>query len=259
MGAGRPRPHTRAAQLARVGRAAATGAPDSWSWRERATYAGLGAEHFVFDDSSASPASLEVMATRSNPGGSEDGILRVNPTLGTGAPGAWAPLRPAWTDCTTMRTMQVREIMTSPVISTSAEATVAALAELLVRHRISGVPVLDQAGSLVGVVSEHDLLAKPGDTAAEVMTTALVTVTEDAEVDDVRHLLVERRIGRVPVLAGGRLVGIVSRSDVVAILATEWVCRVCGEPVRGSPRPPGCPRCHGGQDRFVLQEQPPGS
>jgi CBS domain-containing protein len=53
------------------------------------------------------------------------------------------------------------------------------------------------------------------------MTTAVVSVTEDTDVADVRQLLVERRIRRVPVLAGGRLVGIVSRADVVAMVATE--------------------------------------
>lgn len=158
-----------------------------------------------------------------------------------------------------MRPVQARDIMTSPVITTSPGSTVVAVAELLVSHHISAVPVVDESGAPIGLVSEHDLLAKPGGTAAEVMTTALVTVTEEADIDDVRHLLVERRIRRVPVLAGGRLVGIVSRADVVATLATEWVCPVCGEPVRGLPLPPDCPRCHGAQDRFILQEQPPGS
>jgi rubrerythrin len=92
-----------------------------------------------------------------------------------------------------------------------------------------------------------------------VMTTAVVSVTEDTDVADVRQLLVERRIRRVPVLAGGRLVGIVSRADVVAMMATEWVCTACGEPVRGERPPEVCPNCLGGGDRFTLQEQPPGT
>jgi CBS domain-containing protein len=158
-----------------------------------------------------------------------------------------------------MAPVQAKEIMTTAVISARPDAALAAVADLLVRHRISGVPVLDEGEALVGLVSEHDLLAKEGRTAADVMTTALVTVTEDADVDDVRHLLVERRIGRVPVVSGGRVVGIISRGDVVATMATEWVCRVCGEPVRGAGAPTGCPRCHSAQDRFVLQEQPPGT
>ncbi|HEX5266177.1 MAG TPA: CBS domain-containing protein [Acidimicrobiales bacterium] len=60
--------------------------------------------------------------------------------------------------------MQAKEIMTTAVISTRPDATLAAVAELLVRHRISGVPVLDEGEALVGLVSEHDLLAKEGRT-----------------------------------------------------------------------------------------------
>ncbi|MGH3181752.1 MAG: rubredoxin-like domain-containing protein, partial [Streptosporangiaceae bacterium] len=72
-------------------------------------------------------------------------------------------------------------------------------------------------------------------------------------------LLVDRRIRRVPVLAGGRLVGIISRSDLVALMTTEWACQVCGEPVRGEHPPELCPKCLGGPERFILQEQPPGT
>jgi CBS-domain-containing membrane protein len=118
--------------------------------------------------------------------------------------------------------------------------------------------VLDAAGAVVGLVSEYDLLARTGGTAGQVMTQAVISVTEDTDVDDVRHLLVERRIRRVPVLAGGRLVGIVSRSDVVALLTTEWACQVCGESVRGESPPTRCPKCHAA-DRFTAQEAPPGS
>lgn len=151
------------------------------------------------------------------------------------------------------------EIMTSPVVTVSPEAPTSEIARLLARHRISGVPVVDEAGGVVGLVSEYDLLARSGRIAREVMTTAVVTVTEDTDIGDVRHLLVDRRIRRVPVLSGGRLAGIVSRGDVVALLATEWVCEVCGEPVRGERPPDACPKCLGGPDRFVLQEQPPGT
>lgn len=149
--------------------------------------------------------------------------------------------------------------MTTPVISVAAQTPVTEIAETLRRHRISGVPVVDEAGIVVGLVSEYDLLAKPGRTARDVMTTAVVSVTEGTDISDVRHLLVERRIRRVPVLAGGELVGIVSRGDVVALMATEWVCTVCGESVRGERPPQVCPKCLGGSERFVLQEQPPGA
>ena len=150
------------------------------------------------------------------------------------------------------------EIMTTPVVTVSPDTLSGEIAEALGRHRISAVPVVDEVGGVVGLVSEYDLLAKDGLIARDLMTTEVISVTEDTNVADVRHLLVDRRIRRVPVLAGGRLVGIVSRSDVVALMATEWVCQVCGEPVRGERAPDVCPKCGGGEDGFVLQEQPPG-
>lgn len=154
---------------------------------------------------------------------------------------------------------RVGEIMTTPVVTVTPETSTAEIADVLAGNGISGVPVVDDSGAITGLVSEYDLLARIGRTAAEVMTTAVISVTEDTDIADVRHLLVDRRIRRVPVLAGGRLVGIVSRGDVVALMATEWVCEVCGEPVRAERAPDVCPKCLGGADRFVLQEQPPGA
>jgi CBS domain-containing protein len=153
---------------------------------------------------------------------------------------------------------RARDIMTSPVVSVPVSATTGEIAETLHRHRISGVPVVDDSGSVVGLVSEFDLLSRTGARAGDVMTTAVVSVTPETGVDDVRHILVDRNFRRVPVLDGGRLVGIVSRGDVVALMATEWVCEVCGESVRSSTAPQQCPKCNA-TDRFVLQEQPPGT
>ncbi|EWM19175.1 CBS domain-containing protein [Kutzneria sp. 744] len=155
--------------------------------------------------------------------------------------------------------MKVKEIMTTPVVTVRVDASPAMVAAVLGEHRISGVPVVDDAGMVVGLVSEYDLLARSGATVGAVMSTAVISVTEDTDVDEVRHLLVERRIRRVPVLAGTRLVGIVSRADVAALLATEWVCQVCGEPVRGQHAPQSCSKCQAGADRFVLQDPDPGS
>ena len=116
-----------------------------------------------------------------------------------------------------------------------------------------------RTGAVVGLVSEHDLISKDGPTAADVMSPGIVSVTEDAEVDDVRHLLVDRRIRRVPVLSAGQLVGIVSRADIVALIAMEWVCEVCGTQVRGERPPASCPTCAADTVRFVHQPQPPGA
>lgn len=155
--------------------------------------------------------------------------------------------------------LRARDVMSAPVITVAPEAPIREVADALTRHRISAVPVVDTSGAVLGLVSEYDLLARTGRLARDVMTTALISVTEDTAINDIRHLLVDRRIRRVPVLAGGALVGIVSRSDVVALLATEWVCEVCGEAVRGDRPPEMCPKCHGGAERFALQEQLPGT
>jgi CBS domain-containing protein len=154
--------------------------------------------------------------------------------------------------------VQVKEIMTTRVVTVTPDTPVPVIASLLRANRISGVPVTGAEGAVIGLVSEYDLLDRSGETAGEVMTSAVITVSEDTDVEDVRHLLVERRIRRVPVVSGQRLTGIVSRGDVVALLTTEWVCQVCGEAVRGQHPPSRCPRCHVGSGQFILQDASPG-
>lgn len=154
--------------------------------------------------------------------------------------------------------MKVREIMTTAVITVTADAPVPVIAALLRENRISGVPVVDFGGAVIGLVSEFDLLAREGAAAGEVMTSSVIAVSEDTDVDDVRHLLIERGIRRVPVLSGRRLAGIVSRGDVVALLTTEWACQVCGQAVRGRHPPGQCPRCHAAPDQFAMQDPAPG-
>jgi CBS domain-containing protein len=150
------------------------------------------------------------------------------------------------------------EIMTTVVVSVSPDTPIAEIAHRLGVNHISAVPVVDASEHVVGLVSEYDLLAKTGLTAADVMTTAVITVSADTEISDIRDLLVSQRIRRVPVLENGRMVGIVSRGDVVALLTTEWVCGICGESVRGQRPPQRCPKCRAEAGRFALQEQPPG-
>jgi CBS domain-containing protein len=150
------------------------------------------------------------------------------------------------------------EIMSAPVITVSPDTSIGDVADLLRTKDISGVPVVDSDGVLLGLVSEYDLLAKQGAMARDLMTTSVISVSTDTPIPDVRHLLVDRRIRRLPVIDQGQLVGIVSRGDVTALLATEWVCQSCGEAVRGDRPPESCPRCHAGRDRFVLEEQSPG-
>lgn len=149
------------------------------------------------------------------------------------------------------------QVMTAPVITAGPDASRLQIAELLATHRISAVPVLNDDGAVLGLVSERDLLSREGTTAREMMTTAVISVTTDTDIERVRQLLVEQPIRRVPVMSAGLLVGIISRHDLVGRMV-EWACGVCGETVRGAHAPLVCPKCGGGASRFALQEQPPG-
>jgi CBS-domain-containing membrane protein len=129
---------------------------------------------------------------------------------------------------------------------------------LLAKHQISAVPVTDANGAVIGLVSEYDLLARRGTLARDIMSPGIISVTEDTDVEDVRFLLIERRIKRVPVMAGQDLVGIVSRGDIVRLMALHWICQVCGEPARGDQPPQQCPKCAAPGDRFLQEPQHPG-
>ncbi len=147
--------------------------------------------------------------------------------------------------------------MTPKVISVHEDTPVREVAQLLDRHRISGVPVCDALGHMVGLISEYDLIARAdARTAAEAMTRDVISVMEDTSVDEVRFLLVNRRIKRVPVLRGQKLVGIVSRADLVREIALTWVCQVCGDHERGRNPPDTCPKC-GTPSGFEPTVSPP--
>jgi CBS-domain-containing membrane protein len=153
--------------------------------------------------------------------------------------------------------MKVKEIMTANVVSVRDDTSMREVAQALDRHRISGMPVCDDAGHMVGLISEYDLIAKPdARTAAEAMTRDVISVMEDTSVDEVRYLLVQRKIKRVPVLRGQKLVGIVSRADLVREIALTWVCQVCGDHERGTNPPEECPKC-GTPSGFEPSVAPP--
>ncbi|MBT4044077.1 MAG: CBS domain-containing protein [Rhodospirillaceae bacterium] len=144
--------------------------------------------------------------------------------------------------------MRAKDIMTTDVATISPEMAVAEIAQLLMDNKISGAPVIDAAGKAVGMVSEGDLLQQVGlsggakrswwlrlvstpeqdardfvkshgRTAGDIMTTDVVSITEDTSTAEIARLLEERRIKRVPVLRDGALVGIVSRGNLLHALA----------------------------------------
>ena len=140
--------------------------------------------------------------------------------------------------------MLARDVMTRGVLAVRAETPVEEIAALLLSRSISAVPVVDGDDRVVGIVSEGDLMRRTeaetyrrpswwlelvsdpaslardyvkthGRRASDVMTRQVVSVTEDTPVDKIASLLDSRRIKRVPVVREGKLVGVVSRADLL--------------------------------------------
>jgi CBS domain-containing protein len=145
--------------------------------------------------------------------------------------------------------MRVADIMTPAVVTVRPETSVREVARILLDRGISAVPVVDDAGRPLGIVSEGDLVRRfeigtetrrswwlnlfddpekrasrfakeHGRTAEQVMSRELIATTEDASLADVARLLEKHRIKRVPVLRDGRIVGIVSRANILRGLAS---------------------------------------
>lgn len=115
--------------------------------------------------------------------------------------------------------MVARDIMTRDIITASPELSVKGLAMLLIKNQISGVPVADENGKIVGLVSEADIIAKKGKQVQAIMSQQVFTVAEEASVEEIAQLMTRHRIKRVPVMNDGKLVGIVSRADIVNTIA----------------------------------------
>ena len=151
-----------------------------------------------------------------------------------------------------MAALPVKEIMTTDVIAVPKSMAVDEVAILLHERRITGLPVVDERGTVVGVLSEFDTLSREGATAGDIMTGPVIGVTAESSIEEALDLLIDRRIRRVPVLDGGRLVGIVSRSDLLRLFTrTRWTCERCGHFARGLTRPARCARC--GSEQIALQ------
>jgi CBS domain-containing protein len=113
------------------------------------------------------------------------------------------------------------EIMTRDVRTATPAMPTEELAALLAFHNVSGMPVLDEAGALVGIVSEADVIGKPGATVGEIMTSEVIGVAPTMPIQRIAALMAEKKIKRVPVIADGVLVGMVSRADIVRALAAQ--------------------------------------
>jgi CBS domain-containing protein len=113
--------------------------------------------------------------------------------------------------------LEVQEIMTKDVISVSPTMPVKDALDLLLRHRIHGAPVVDGSGRLLGMVSFVDLAARNGATVQDIMVTDPVWAPADASIKKVAALMLDQMARRVPIVAAGRVVGVVSASDIIEL------------------------------------------
>lgn len=144
--------------------------------------------------------------------------------------------------------MTIEEVMTRNVITVGPTTPIHKAAQLMVEHGVSGLPVVNDDGRLVGVVSEGDLILRQkrrgkrpwwrrffedgerlareyqkaiGTTVGEVMTRRVVSISPVWGIETAASILQNRQIRRLPVVLDGQLVGIVSRADLIKALATE--------------------------------------
>lgn len=115
--------------------------------------------------------------------------------------------------------MVAKDIMTKKVITITPTASLKELARTLIKNRISGAPVADKSGKILGVVSEADLVAKKGKQVKAIMSDKVISVTEETPVETIASLMTTHKIKRLPVMRGEKLVGIVSRADIVRAIA----------------------------------------
>jgi len=149
--------------------------------------------------------------------------------------------------------LTAKDIMTTEVITVTLETSAKELADILWKNRISGAPVLDVDGNLIGIVTESDLIDKTKKIHIPTMITLLdsvifletskktekeirkmsgnrvgdlcnrepVTVGEDTPLDEIATIMSEQKVHTLPVLRDGRLVGVIGKKDIIRTLATN--------------------------------------
>lgn len=146
--------------------------------------------------------------------------------------------------------MRAADVMTTRVVAVEPDTPVSEAARLMLDRRVSALPVVDKMGKVIGVVSDGDLMRRPesgterhrswwlelvasnaerarhfekshGGHVRNVMTVGAVTVSEEAPISEIAEILESRGIKRVPVVREGRLVGIVSRADIMRVMITH--------------------------------------
>jgi CBS domain-containing protein len=153
--------------------------------------------------------------------------------------------------------LKASEIMTTEVMTLDPTTLVENAARAMFESSVSGMPVVDDEGRLIGVVSEYDIISKQGRTVGDIMSRDVVSVGKDTDPETIARMITEQRVRRIPVVDGGKVIGIISRSDLVRLFAlTRWSCEDCGYFTRGFERLTACPKC--GSESILLEREPPG-
>jgi CBS domain-containing protein len=152
-----------------------------------------------------------------------------------------------------------QDVMTRTVITASPGMSVEEAASLLARHRITGLPVLDEQGSVIGMISDFDLIGKHGQgrVVADIMTRQVISVSPDTDLSEIGHILTAKHIRRLPVVQGNLLVGLVSRGDLIRRIAQRWICNACGAEEFGPDQPERCASCGADRDSLYQVDAPP--
>jgi CBS domain-containing protein len=147
----------------------------------------------------------------------------------------------------------VAEVMVANVLVVHSGDSIDDAVRLIVDRHITGVPVVDEEHHILGIVAESDVLGKRGQTVDDVMTRDIITTNEAATLDSAAEMMLTRRIRRLPVVRDGRLVGILTRADLLRhVRQTHWTCDWCATTVIGLRRPNACPQCGGESWTFEV-------
>jgi CBS domain-containing protein len=123
-----------------------------------------------------------------------------------------------------------KDVMNPWVVTATKDTSISEAVELMLEHRISGLPVVDDEQILIGVITEKDILPlyntsrQPREIKVQdLMTTPVVSFNQDETLDDICACLVENDFRRVPVTSSGEIVGIVSRPDITRIILKKMI------------------------------------
>ncbi len=148
--------------------------------------------------------------------------------------------------------LKAKDIMTKNIISVSPSTTIEELARLLIEHTISGVPVVDNEGRIQGIITQNDLISKnsrlhiptivrlfdayitlgtsklendikkmAATTVGDICTKEVITIDEEASVEQIATVMTEKKIHLLPVVKEGKLIGIIGKKDIIKAIAGE--------------------------------------